>query len=629
MTPSLANLLIVVAVAFAAPLVLGLFPRLRLPSVVLEIVAGIVIGPSVLGWVEVDQAIAGHRADRARVRAVPRRARDRLREAARAAAAADRARASRCRSRSRSPSSLLLSAGGLVDTPLLVAIILCATSLGVLVPVLKDAGEITSTLRPADHRRGVDRRLRRDHPAVDLLLRRGRHRLDAAAARLAVRARRRRASSWCAARSARCASAPTCCGCRTRPRRSACAPRSCCSSASPPSPTTLGLEVILGAFIAGAIVSLVDRDEVMTHPDFRRKLEAIGFGFFIPVFFVTSGVRFDLDALTRSALERSSMVPVFLAALLLVRGLPAAALPPRARRRARRRSPALMQATSLPFIVAATAIGLELGLIDAAGSAALIGAGLLSVLCFPLAGLVLLRRDGAAREPTSSPPDARDVTPAGPRTTPHPYRGARCHRPSHRRDRREGMPGLKGKNVLVTGGSSGIGQAIAVRFAEYGANVAINYLRQPEEAARDRGAGARLRRTRSSQEGVQRRARRRRRLQRGRRRAHGRRGGRRRSAASTCSSTTPASRSRARPHELSSADFDKVLAVNLRGAFLCAREAIRHFLAEDKPGSIVNVSSVHQLIPKPGLPRLLGEQGRHAEPHPHARARVRRRRASA
>ena len=52
-------------------------------------------------------------------------------------------------------------------------------------------------------------------------------------------------------------------------------------------------------------------------------------------------------------------------------------------------------------------------------------------------------------------------------------------------------------------------------------------------------------------------------------------------------------------HELSSADFDKVLAVNLRGSFLCAREAIKHFLAEDKPGSIVNISSVHQLIPKP------------------------------
>ena len=51
--------------------------------------------------------------------------------------------------------------------------------------------------------------------------------------------------------------------------------------------------------------------------------------------------------------------------------------------------------------------------------------------------------------------------------------------------------------------------------------------------------------------------------------------------------------------ELSSADFDRVLAVNLRGSFLCAREAIRHFLGEDKGGSIVNISSVHQLIPKP------------------------------
>src|SRR4029453_9411932 len=84
----------------------------------------------------------------------------------------------------------------------------------------------------------------------------------------------------------------------------------------------LGLEVILGAFIAGAIVLLTNRDQAMTHPDFRRKLEAIGFGFFIPVFFVSSGVRFDLGALTASA-SNVAMVPVFLAALLVVRGLPA------------------------------------------------------------------------------------------------------------------------------------------------------------------------------------------------------------------------------------------------------------------------------------------------------------------
>jgi Kef-type K+ transport system membrane component KefB len=153
----------------------------------------------------------------------------------------------------------------------------------------------------------------------------------------------------------------------------------------------LGLEVILGAFVAGAIISLADRDEVMTHPDFRRKLEAVGFGFFIPVFFVTSGVRFDLDALTASA-SNVAMVPVFLAALLVVRGLPAL-LYRRVLDGRRTVVAGLMQATSLPFIVAATGIGLELGLIDAAESAALVGAGLLSVLLLPLAGLVLLRRN--------------------------------------------------------------------------------------------------------------------------------------------------------------------------------------------------------------------------------------------
>ena len=168
---------------------------------------------------------------------------------------------------------------------------------------------------------------------------------------------------------------------------------------------TLGLEAILGAFIAGAIVSLADRDEVMTHPDFRRKLEAVGFGFFIPAFFVTSGVRFDLDALTASA-SNLLMVPIFLLALLAARGLPAIVY----RRALDARHTAiagLMQATSLPFIVAATAIGRELDLIDAAGSAALIGAGLLSVVLFPLGGLLLLRRGTAAAD---AGPESNDDT---------------------------------------------------------------------------------------------------------------------------------------------------------------------------------------------------------------------------
>ncbi len=108
----------------------------------------------------------------------------------------------------------------------------------------------------------------------------------------------------------------------------------------------------------------------------------------IPVFFVASGVRFDLDALLDDP-ANLAMVPVFLAALVVVRGLPALAY--RGLVGGRRSAVAgLLQATSLPFIVAATAIGQELGLLDGAQAAGLIAAGLLPVLLFPTAALGLL-----------------------------------------------------------------------------------------------------------------------------------------------------------------------------------------------------------------------------------------------
>jgi glucose 1-dehydrogenase len=152
--------------------------------------------------------------------------------------------------------------------------------------------------------------------------------------------------------------------------------------------------------------------------------------------------------------------------------------------------------------------------------------------------------------------------------------------------------------VLVTGGSSGIGQAIAVRFAEYGANVAINYLRQPEEAAgteeqvqacvnkvqREGVRDVLVRGDVSNEDDVVRMV-----------------GEAVDGLGGIDVLVNNAGIQISRPtEELSSEDFDRVLAVNLRGAFMCAREAIRHFLAAGKPGSIVNISSVHQLIPKPG-----------------------------
>jgi len=161
----------------------------------------------------------------------------------------------------------------------------------------------------------------------------------------------------------------------------------------------------------------------------------------------------------------------------------------------------------------------------------------------------------------------------------------------------EPMPGLKGTGVLVTGGTSGIGQAIAVKFAEYGANVAINYLRRPDEATeteqqvrscvnRVQQAGVRdvlVQGDVSHEDDVVKMV------------GH---------AVSELGGIgvliNNAGIQISRPsEELSSADFDRVLAVNIRGAFLCAREAIRHFMAEAKPGVIINISSVHQLIPKP------------------------------
>jgi glucose 1-dehydrogenase len=162
----------------------------------------------------------------------------------------------------------------------------------------------------------------------------------------------------------------------------------------------------------------------------------------------------------------------------------------------------------------------------------------------------------------------------------------------------EAMPGLKGKNVLVTGGSSGIGQAIAVRFAQYGANVAINYLRTPDEA-HDTEEQVHACVGRVQQEGV-------------RDVLVGGDVSREEDVVRMVAEAVEglggidvlvnnAGIQISRPSEqLASEDFDRVLAVNLRGSFLCAREAIRHFLDEEKAGSIVNVSSVHQLIPKPG-----------------------------
>ncbi|MEL6442533.1 MAG: glucose 1-dehydrogenase [Cyanobacteria bacterium J06621_8] len=159
------------------------------------------------------------------------------------------------------------------------------------------------------------------------------------------------------------------------------------------------------------------------------------------------------------------------------------------------------------------------------------------------------------------------------------------------------MKGLKGKNVLVTGATSGIGQAIAAQFAVEGANVALNYRNDPKKLEdtkelidkmcdQVKGCGGKKLPVEGdvSQEG---------------------------DIIRMCNEVIEklgsldilinnAGIQTASPsHELETKDFDQVIQVNLRGAYLCAREVIKHFINRGHGGIIINVSSVHEIIPRP------------------------------
>jgi Kef-type K+ transport system membrane component KefB len=381
------NLLIILVIAAAVPLLLGYAPRLRIPSVVIEIVAGVVLGPSVLGWVHVDLPVrilsvvglafllflAGLEIDVHQLRG-------RLLQAALAGYLV----------------TLVLGVGvssgfhalGWISSPLFIAITLSATSLGLVVAVLKDAGQLGSpTGQTAIAASSVA-----DFGAIVLLtllfsasgggpgekifLLAAFGALVVVAAVVVGRA----------GRSMRLGDVLVRIQDTTAEIRVRCAVLLLVALVA--LAEHLGFETILGAFLAGAVVGLVDRD-ASTHPHFRTKLEAIGYGFLIPVFFISSGVQLDLRGLLHSP-SAQLRVPVFLVALLVVRGLPALLYVRRIGRRGSLAA-ALLQATSLPLIVTASQIGVATGRLSAVTAAALICAGLLSVLIFPLLALTVLR----------------------------------------------------------------------------------------------------------------------------------------------------------------------------------------------------------------------------------------------
>jgi Kef-type K+ transport system membrane component KefB len=298
-----------------------------------------------------------------------------------------------------------LEAGGFVKSPLFVAIVLVATSLGVIVPVLKDSGNINSSFGQlviaaasiADFGAIILLSLffsgKGSTSTAGTLILLGIFGLVVATVGIAIAGVERSMSLSRVLRRLQDTTA------QIRVRAAFVLLIGFTALAD-----QVGLETILGAFAAGALLALIDRDQAMTHPQFRLKLEAVGFGVFIPVFFVTSGLRFDLGALFASA-STVARVPLFLLAIFVARSLPAIVYL-RLLGRTRSLTAGVLQATSLPFIVAATQIGLQLGVVTRASAAGLVAAGLLSVIISPALGLVLLRRGQpqAADEPLPTSP---------------------------------------------------------------------------------------------------------------------------------------------------------------------------------------------------------------------------------
>jgi Kef-type K+ transport system membrane component KefB len=391
---SLTSVAVVAAVAVLAPLALAL-TGIRLPAIVLEILLGIVVGPQVLGWAHLDEPV--------RVLALVGLAFLLLLSGLELDLGQLRGRVLRLTGLGFALSFGLalivgygLGAAGLVRSPLLIAIILSATGLGIILPILKDAGE---TETPFGRVLVAGASIAEVAPIVLLSLFFS-GKIGGVGGKLVLLVT---FVVFVAAVAA------TIIGLERSRRLSTALLRLQDTSAQIRVRATFlllalfvvfasrfGLEAILGAFFAGATLTLVDRDKMMTHTFLRAKLEAVGFGVFVPFFFVSTGMKLDV----RSLFEHGSTlarIPIFLAALLLVRGLPALVYRPFAKGRGQVVGAGLLQATSLSIPVVAGQVGLSLSLISPQSYVALVAAGLLSVIVFPLVALPrLVERDASA-----------------------------------------------------------------------------------------------------------------------------------------------------------------------------------------------------------------------------------------
>jgi Kef-type K+ transport system membrane component KefB len=407
---ALRTLVLIVAIAVLSPFAADVVRRwIRIPGVVIEIVCGMLIGPHVLGWAHLDEVIevlaemglvfliflAGFEIDPDEVKGRPV---------------------------TRAVQGWLVSLGlGIVvafglhaldvtQSVRYVAIALTTTAIGTLLPILGDAGVLRTDLGRNVLASGAMGEL---GPIVAISVALTTDSPGRTAVVLGVFAAVTVAVGWIATREA-------------KPRTVLLIARTLHSSGQLGvricvllcvlmvwTAAEFGLDVLLGAFAAGMVARLFlvehTADEALAAPhafdhreEVQHRIEALGFGFFIPLFFVVSGVRFDLGSLADPV--QLVKVPLFLAMFLLVRGTPAL-LYRRELGRHEVRALALLQASALPLLVVITQIGVSTGEMRADNAAGMVGAGLLSVIAFPIVAMAIHQRGGAAA------PEDRPVAP--------------------------------------------------------------------------------------------------------------------------------------------------------------------------------------------------------------------------
>jgi Kef-type K+ transport system membrane component KefB len=380
------SLLLIFVIAAGAPLLGEWIPRIRLPLVVLEISLGILVGPQVLGWATAGPTIevlsnfglvalfflAGFEIDFPAIRGRP----------IVVAGLGWLASLLVCLS-----VGYVLQSCGIVDSGLIVGAALATTALGTLMPILRDAKELSTRFGAYAVASGA---VGEFAPIVLIAL------------VLSTVAGEHGGSLWLMLLFTAITVVGAFIALKYRPPRLVVVlQEKMHTSAQLPVrlailvlaslvifARNLGLDSILGAIAAGVVVSLASPGQY--GENLHRKLDAIGFGFLVPIFFVTTGLRYDLHVLLTSRVALLQ-VPMFLALFFVVRGLPALWLARPDLDIRSRLALGFLSATELPLVIAIAAIGVKSGQILPETAASLVGAGMASVLLFPSTALTLRR----------------------------------------------------------------------------------------------------------------------------------------------------------------------------------------------------------------------------------------------